>query len=485
MMETMWAEMSSKYISLNPNSTCHHGNVNLSNVTDCDVANLFMTAYEDALNMIDTVFCDERHITKDMAPSIASGPLGHNKVMDAMKENMAYPMWSNPQHTAKIRMYLISLGTNLLLKKTERATNLALITAYSISVLEKRGLQDTKTTDEFEHFENAKRFFEKRIDCSCLNDIDEGEPIDHLKAFSDGAKKIISYISTTECSNCGRSENLKTCNTCHTAKYCNADCQKAHWKKHKMDCKTIAADLHDVMLFKEPPKRPDCEICFLPLPLNRCRVMYQPCCGKTLCYGCLHYSNIHAKNAYQPCPFCREESTTNYPDAIKLMEGRMKLNDAGAFYTLGSKYKDGVHGIQRDYKKAFQLMSRAAELGSTDALYHVGFMLFMGQGVKKNERKAIQTFEIGAMRGCENARFNLAGFEPNKQKANKHLMIAARQGVDDAMNLVKQEYNAKRISKDDFEYTKSKYEEMVESLKSEQRDNAVSIYKAFGGVLDM
>ena len=109
----------------------------------------------------------------------------------------------------------------------------------------------------------------------------------------------------------------------------------------------------------------------------------------------------------------------------------------------------------------------------------------MGQGVKKNERKAIQTFEIGAMRGCEYARFNLAGFEPNKQKANKHLMIAARQGVDDAMKLVKQEYKARRISKDDFEYTKSKYEEMVESLKSEQRDNAVSIYKAFGGVLDM
>jgi TPR repeat protein len=167
------------------------------------------------------------------------------------------------------------------------------------------------------------------------------------------------------------------------------------------------------------------------------------------------------------------------------MEDRMKLNDAGAFYTLGSKCKDGMHGIKTDYKKAFELMSRAAELGSTDALYHVGFMLYMGQGVKKNVKKAIETFEIGAMRGCENARFNLAGFEPNKQKANKHLMIAARQGVDDAMKLVKDEFKAKRISKDEFEYTKSKYEEMVESLKSEQRDNAASLYKALGGVLDM
>jgi hypothetical protein len=490
MMKKMLAEMSQNYITLNTEE-CHHGNVHLRNVTECDVANLFMTAYEDALNMVGTALCNEEHITKDMAPGIASSILGHNKVMDAMKGNMAYPMWSEPQHTQKIRMYLISLGTNLLLKKTERATNLALITANSISVLEKRGVQNDTTSEEFPFIENAKRFFEKRINCSCLKDIDEGEPIDHIKAMSDGAQKIKSYISSTECSNCGKAVDdtdggkLKTCNTCQTAKYCNADCQKAHWKKHKMDCETIAMEQHDAMLFKEPPKRPDCEICFLPLPLNRCRVMYQPCCGKTLCYGCLHYSNINAKNAYQPCPFCREEGTTNYPDAIRLMEDRMKLNDAGAFYTLGSKCKDGMHGIKTDYKKAFELMSRAAELGSTDALYHVGFMLYMGQGVKKNVKKAIETFEIGAMRGCENARFNLAGFEPNKQKANKHLMIAARQGVDDAMKLVKDEFKAKRISKDEFEYTKSKYEEMVESLKSEQRDNAASLYKALGGVLDM
>ncbi|KAL3795318.1 hypothetical protein ACHAWO_006952 [Cyclotella atomus] len=73
MLHGMMAAMESKYITLTP-SGCKQGNPH--STKHCNVANLFMTAYDDALNMIDKVLYNEEHITKDMAPSIASSPLG-------------------------------------------------------------------------------------------------------------------------------------------------------------------------------------------------------------------------------------------------------------------------------------------------------------------------------------------------------------------------------------------------------------------------
>jgi hypothetical protein len=58
----------------------------------------------------------------------------------------------------------------------------------------------------------------------------------------------------------------------------------------------------DDELFQPPPIRPDCDICFLPLPVKGSSQSYQPCCGKILCGAC-HYAKVmsHRYN----CPFCR------------------------------------------------------------------------------------------------------------------------------------------------------------------------------------
>ena len=49
--------------------------------------------------------------------------------------------------------------------------------------------------------------------------------------------------SKSICANCGKTDadaeqTLKTCNGCKFVKYCNTDCQKAHWQSHKKECKT-------------------------------------------------------------------------------------------------------------------------------------------------------------------------------------------------------------------------------------------------------
>ncbi|XP_028414268.1 uncharacterized protein LOC114537435 [Dendronephthya gigantea] len=56
-------------------------------------------------------------------------------------------------------------------------------------------------------------------------------------------ERIISTkpnLSPSWCSGCfGKCESLKLCGKCFTAGYCNADCQKSHWSKHKKLCPVL------------------------------------------------------------------------------------------------------------------------------------------------------------------------------------------------------------------------------------------------------
>ena len=82
--------------------------------------------------------------------------------------------------------------------------------------------------------------------------------------------QFVEYSRTTCCAECGKEEEgvtLKMCKACMNVKYCNAECQKKHWLTHKTACKLRAAELRDEALFKDPPLKEDCPICFLPIPL--------------------------------------------------------------------------------------------------------------------------------------------------------------------------------------------------------------------------
>ena len=124
---------------------------------------------------------------------------------------------------------------------------------------------------------------------------------------------------TNCCADCGEEggASLKACKSCMLVKYCNADCQRNHWPKHKSVCKRRAAEIHDEALFKGPPSKEDCPICFLPMSSNSiCCVSlppatiysvpiydlsiatkqleiqamkhYYPCCGKSICGRCVY-----------------------------------------------------------------------------------------------------------------------------------------------------------------------------------------------------
>ena len=144
------------------------------------------------------------------------------------------------------------------------------------------------------------------------------------------------------CAECGEEGvvNLKVCKACMLVKYCNANYQRNHWPKHKKPCKQRAAKLHDEALFKDPPPKEECPICFLPMPpkLISCIWIslppvtilssvlfiasvpiydfamanakvdteeYDECCGKSICRGCGYSVICIGQNSI--CPFCNSD----------------------------------------------------------------------------------------------------------------------------------------------------------------------------------
>ena len=52
------------------------------------------------------------------------------------------------------------------------------------------------------------------------------------------------WVTVVKCFQCGKhGHNLSKCGQCSQAYYCNADCQRKHWKKHKPVCQAAVAAL--------------------------------------------------------------------------------------------------------------------------------------------------------------------------------------------------------------------------------------------------
>jgi hypothetical protein len=128
---------------------------------------------------------------------------------------------------------------------------------------------------------------------------------------------------------------LKMCNLCKYIKYCSVACQRGHWPRHKKDCKQRTARLCDESLFKQPPPKEDCLICFLPMPFsNNHMATFYPCCGKKVCRVC-DYSNNHAFGNTK-CLFCNT-TIQNNETAIDHMKKRTEANDVNALNEIGGR----------------------------------------------------------------------------------------------------------------------------------------------------
>jgi len=310
------------------------------------------------------------------------------------------------------------------------------------------------------------------------------------------------------CADCGEAggASLKVCKACMSVKYCNAACQKNHWPKHKAECKERAAELRDEALFKDPPDKEDCPICFLPMTdkLISCisfppatiksvpiydfemanendNFVYQdkhkyteeyfPCCGKGICRGCVHSFILSGND--DKCPFCNSiRGSKTDEERFEQMMKRIEANDPASMCMLASQYFHGQLGLVQDHAKSMELFAKAADLGFTKAHSRLGYLYNLGG----DSEKARFHTEAAAMAGHEMARFNLGMDESNSgnmERAVKHWTISASGGCYQSMHELRTLFEQGFISRESINSTLAAYNNSCAEMRSEARDACI------------
>jgi hypothetical protein len=268
--------------------------------------------------------------------------------------------------------------------------------------------------------------------------------------------------------------------------------------------------LRDEALFKDPPAKEDCPICFLPLPTRLiCCISlppatrisvpiydlananeelagvsmedYYPCCGKSICKGCIY--SFQMSGNLRNCPFCNADMESSESEQssegeqnrekVERIQKRVAANDASAICMLANFYHHGVSGLQQDQTKAMELYARSAELGFSKAHYDLGDFYDKGGNMKR----AKFHFEAAAMAGDEEARYNLGCIENNSgnlERAFKHLKIAASAGCFRAMHTLLVDFKEGSVSRESIDTTLAAYNESCAEMRSKARDKRIS-----------
>lgn len=203
--------------------------------------------------------------------------------------------------------------------------------------------------------------------------------------------------------------------------------------------------------------------------------VFQPCCGKDLCRGCLHSTCFSHSGGGTPCPFCRRPLPSSDKETIKRIMQRVQVNDARFTSHLGDCYRDGKYGLQVDLSKAFELWLRAEELGSTHPFSSLGFAYLL-EGVEEDIIKGKSYLQLAAMEGDVFARRKLAEIEMvnSPWRAYKHHSIAALGGDDNALKMTKEGYLGGFITKAEFAEAMRGYHKTKNSRSSKHRDEALA-----------
>jgi len=342
------------------------------------------------------------------------------------------------------------------------------------------------------------------ISTTCANCSKEGSDVDNINISDISNKTVNGWSASVDlrllnikddkaaagniCANCDKGEecidSLKTCSKCNMAKYCNRECQLAHWPQHKKDCKKRAAELHDEKLFKQPPSE-DCPICMQTLPSLQSGSRFKLCCGKMICSGCIHANKemqLKKMKHLDLCPFCRAPTPQGVKNTFEATKKQADAGHAAAINAMGGYYQRGEHGLPQDNDKALELYRQAAELGDATSHYNIGKAYMLGEGVEISMKRATHYWELAAIRGIREARHNLGVNEMragNRNRAIKHFMIAARGGSHFSLLHILSMYRRGGATQEEYVKALQMYKEYLNEIKSDQRDEAAAFSDEF------
>jgi len=296
------------------------------------------------------------------------------------------------------------------------------------------------------------------------------------KMKSDNLEAKVTSVKC--CASCGIAEvddiELKNCDACDLVRYCSDKCQEDHRPNHEAMCKERAAELRDELLFKQPESSHlgDCPICCVPLSLGTNKFVTYFCCSKLVCNGCTTANMMRQfdeRTAFE-CPFCRQLYAESKEESDGRRKKRCEANDPFALREEGRR-----HFVDGDYKRAFEYLAKAAELGDVEAHSYLS-LLYRGRlGVEKDEGKELYHLEEAAIGGDPSTRHALGcneGENGRLDRAVKHWIIAAKLGDDESIERLKEGFKFGYVRKEDFASALRGHQAAVNATKSPQREFA-------------
>ena len=217
-----------------------------------------------------------------------------------------------------------------------------------------------------------------------------------------------------------------------------------------------------------------CPICFLliEVPMGD-HSKTNVCCMKTVCKGCIlagMQRGIHGL-----CEFCRTPFINDDASMLAMVQKRVDKGDAEAIKFLGQQSFYGSLGLTKDVPRAIELWKRAAELGSSDAHYHLGLVYCSGNSIEEDKPRGIRHWQQAAIKGHVLSRRNIGGAEfeaGNYELAVQHWMISAKMGCEGSLNAIKTMFKGGQATKDQYAESLREYGDAVEEMKSPQREEA-------------
>ena len=284
-----------------------------------------------------------------------------------------------------------------------------------------------------------------------------------------------SFTPPKRCSTCDApktsTHKLRNCK-CKGAQYCDAECQKSHWKSHQKEhrrlCKEMKltnteGEMKDEVVVEEVVEEETREVASSPLPQQEeeedvCPVCIDPlqkdskkfvryaCCGKGIHQWCDDGIKVSSLSDEQKisCPLCRTKAPTSVEEAIEQMRPWVEKGKAWAQLMLGQNYEHGV-GVDQSYQQAAELYELAASQGYASAQFKLGGMYKKGLSVDQSDERAAEYYEAAARQGDADAQFNLGllyatgqGVEQSFESAREWWMKSAAQGVENAIKGLQQ-----------------------------------------------
>jgi TPR repeat protein len=173
--------------------------------------------------------------------------------------------------------------------------------------------------------------------------------------------------------------------------------------------------------------------------------------------------------------------TKNEKKAFELLTLAANQNDSDAQFDLAVMYTEG-NVVKKDLVKAFQLTKKSAKKGLASSQYNLGIMYFSGDGVHQDKHQAARWYKKAADQNYTLAQFNLAimyyegtGLEQSNEMSFIWNTIAAYNGYADAAK--SRDMDAHNMSKVQVNNAREKadilYQKIIEQKELKAKKDAI------------